>query len=949
MNSQSLFVPYRNCAHYRLMYALKYAFPLLFVGTLLSFQCQPKADSQVSLEEAEKIFAYEVYPMLESKCFACHGEDTEELKGEFDIRSLEGMLEGGESGNPALFPGHPEQSPMFVFATRADEDVAMPPKENDKLTEEQLRWLKRWIQGKAPWPDEDRRRELLAAEDWDYGGTIAVETSTARSQIWARRRYKAEDLWAFSPISTPQVPHAFLTKGQTNPIDAFINQKLEEADLSPARRADKHTLIRRLTFDLTGLPPTPEEVADFVNDNSPNAYEKVLERLLSSPHYGEQWARHWLDVVRYADTDGFSNDYARPNAWRYRDYVIRSFNDDKPYDQFLREQLAGDEMDPTKPEYLIATGFLRMGPWEHTGMSVAAETRQYYLDDVTNGVGETMLSLPLRCARCHDHKFDPIPTKDYYQIQAVFATTQFADREAPFMPEENLNRLDEEKAWIVKWLKEAEEGKAKINEKEENAAKKWYAERGKRYLPKRQRRKLPEDQQPPRYLGLSFDDLGARKMWDKQMQMLRHEMRRFEPLAFSVYNGPNRVIHSARPFTFPETIEGDPDSTFILTGGSVYAEDEWVMPGILSAVTTLDTLQHTHDQVHIPGTMEKRRLKFSHWVTHPQNPLTTRSIVNRIWQYHFGKGLAENSNNFGATGKKPTHPELLDWLATWFVENGWSIKKLHQLITTSEAYQRSSHSPNPQRLSTRDPDNLWLSVFTRRRLEAEEIRDAMLLTSGELNPETGGIPIRPEINMEVALQPRHTMGSIARAYEPSPEPEDRNRRTIYAQKYRNMPDPMLEVFNQPGPDLSCERRTTSAITPQVFTLLNSQNSQDRSIAFAHRMKNVASSLEEQIAFGLRWAWNREASEEEIGKAKMFVEKMIAHHKDNPPVKQTYPVEVKRRMFEEMTGEPFEYTERLDIYANYTPDLKAWEVDVQTRALADLALVLFNSNEFIYVY
>ena len=927
---------------------LTYALPLLFLGTLLLFHCQPTPQTTVTQEEAEKIFAFEVYPLLETKCFACHGEDTEELKGEFDIRTLEGMLAGGESGKPALFPGHPEKSPLYLLATRVDEDFAMPPKENDQLTPEQLEYLNRWIRGNAPWPDDIRRKELLAADDWDYGGTIAIKTSEARSETWARRRYKPEDLWAFQPRSTPKIPGS---SPNAHPIDAFIDQRLEEKGLKAARSADKSTLIRRMTYDLTGLPPSPEAITQFVEDESVAAYENAIKRLLDSPQYGEQWARHWLDVVRYADTDGFSNDYARPNAWRYRDYVIRSFNEDKPYDQFVREQLAGDEIDPDNPEMLIATGFLRMGPWEHTGMSVEAETRQYYLDDVTNGVGESMLSLPLRCARCHDHKFDPIPTKDYYQIQAIFATTQFATREAPFLPEENLDRMEEEKAWIVKWLQEIEAGTKAIKQKEEDAARAWFTQRGKRYLPKAQRRKLPEDQQPPRYLGLSFQDLGTLKMYNKNAQMLRREQQRFDPLAFSVYNGPNRLVHSARnqSFLMPKELGGSVDSTYILTGGSVYSPEELIFPGILSSITALDTLQLTRDYTQIPGSMEKRRLQFAHWVTHPANPLTTRSIVNRVWQYHFGKGLAENSNNFGATGKKPTHPELLDWLTNWFVENGWSLKKLHTLIMTSKAYQRVSHHPQYAQLQTLDPGNQWLSVFPPRRLEAEEIRDAMLLVSGELNPEHGGIPIRPEINMEVALQPRHTMGSIARAYQPSPRPEDRNRRTIYTQKYRNMPNPFLEVFNQPGPDLSCERRTTSAITPQVFTLLNSQNSQDRSIAFGNRMKEAAPSLKEQLAYGMRWAWNREPNHKEVDQALSYVEQRIKHHQAHPPEKREYPKVVQRKMFEEMTGEPFEYTEKLDIYSHYTPDLKAWEVDAQTRGLADFALVLFNSNEFMYVY
>lgn len=920
----------------------------LIILLMFCIGCQENTGEYISPEQAEKIFAFEVYPMLEAKCFACHGDDPEEIKGEFDIRSLESMLKGGESGHAAIAPGKPDQSPIFLAASRVDEDFAMPPKENDKLEEEQLQWLRKWIAGQAPWPSVDRRQELNAEGDWDFGGTITVKTSTARSQSWADRRYKPEDLWAFSPLKEVEPPTKF-TRKNSNPIDAFIDEKLAEAGIKAAPKADKQTLIRRATYDLTGLPPTPEEIEKFLKEKSSNAYEKLIDRLLASPQYGEQWARHWLDVARYADSDGFSNDYARPNAWRYRDYVIRSFNADKPYDQFVREQIAGDEIDANNPEMLIATGFLRMGPWEHTGMAVEAETRQYYLDDVTNSVGESFMSLPLRCARCHDHKFDPIPTKDFYRIQAVFATTQFADRPAAFLPEENLRLMPAEKAQLEKWLEDAQKEKEAINKKEEEAAKAWYTAKGKQYRNKNQRRKIPNSQKPPRYLGLTDQDLGVRKYLDKRRQTLRKEKGRFQPLAFSVYNGPRRIVHSARPNPMPENLEGQADSTFILTGGSVYSPEEWVDPGVLSAVSALDIRNYTQKDTLVPESIDKRRLAFAHWLTHPRNPLTSRSIVNRIWQYHFGKGIAENSNNFGITGKKPSHPELLDWLANDFVENGWSIKRLHRQIMTSKAYMRSSQHPNPELLERKDPQEQMLAVFQPRRLTAEELRDAMLMVSGELNLEMGGIPVRPEINQEVALQPRHTMGSIARAYQPSPKPEDRNRRTIYTQKRRHFTDPLLEVFNKPPSDLSCERRTASAVSPQAFTLLNSDNSRDRSIALAHRLEQAETNLEDQIKLAIELAWNRKASSRELKDSKAYVEKMLQWHQEHPPEKEAYPTKIKRSMFEEMTGEAFEYLEKLDVYENYSPDLKPWDVEASTRALADLALVLFNSNEFIYVY
>ena len=904
--------------------------------------------------DSEKLFTFQVYPMLESRCFGCHGDDPKEIEGDFDIRSLKGMLKGGESGHPAIVPGDPKASAIYFAATREDEDFSMPPKENDKLSQGELNDLYAWIEAGAPWPSDKRRQELIAAGGWDYKGKVAVSTSKALSESWANRKYNPTEIWAFYPLRDDPVPWEFVGNDSTlNPIDAFVNQKLQEYQLEPAPKAEKIALIRRATFDLLGLPPSADEIRNFIEDDSPTAFSKVVDRLLESPHYGEQWGRHWLDVVRYADSDGFSNDYHRPNAWRYRDYVIRSFNQDKPYNQFVLEQIAGDELDADNAENLVATGFLRMGPWEHTSMSVEAETRQYYLDDVTNAVGETFLSQPLRCARCHDHKFDPIPTRDYYRVQAVFATTQFAERPAPFLEEENLGLLEFEKDRVVRHLEKAEQDKKRINQKEEYHARKWMEARGMKYLPKRERAKLPESQKPPRYLGLSHQELGYRKLLEKRRQRYTKEMDGFEGLAFSVYNGPRRVINSNRILRMPEDMQGTMDNTFILTGGSVYAPSDQVQPGALSALsslqdsTNIDTKYDLSSEIS-PGN-ELRRLDLAQWIVNPENPLTSRSIVNRVWQYHFGKGIAENTNNFGVTGKQPTHPELLDWLATHFIENGWSLKDLHRLIMNSQVYQRSSRHPDSDQVKQKDPNNKYLAMFNPRRLEAEEIRDAMLFSSGELNPEIGGFPSRPEMHLEQALQPRHVMGSIAPAYQPSPTPEMRNRRSIYALKLRGLTDPMMEVFNQPPSDLSCERRTASSVTPQVFMLFNDRSVRDRAVALANKLQNEHNQVDAQISHAITQILNRPANKEEITRAIDFLEKMLVYHQENDIPKEPYPVKVEREMFEEMTGEIFHFVEELEVYKDYQADLKTWEVPAETRALADLCVVLFNSNEFIYVY
>lgn len=926
---------------------------LLLAGTFGS--CNQSGSNAGNDLDAEKLFTFQIYPMLESRCFTCHGEDPKEIEGEFDIRSLKSIIKGGESGNPAIIPGDPENSPIYFAATREDDDFAMPPKENDKLSQGELNDLFAWIEAGAPWPDKKRRQELISAGGWNYGGKVAVSTSDALTESWANRKYNPSEIWAFYPLRDHPIPwESVANDSSLNPIDAFIYQKLQEYQLEWAPRADKLTLIRRATYDLLGLPPSPQEIKTFLDDNSPNAFNKVVDRLLESPHYGEQWGRHWLDVVRYADSDGFSNDYKRPNAWRYRDYVIRALNEDKPYNQFVLEQIAGDELDPEDPENLVASGFLRMGPWEHTGMSVEAETRQYFLDDVTNAVGETFLSQPLRCARCHDHKFDPIPTKDYYQIQAIFATTQFAERPASYLEEENTTMLPNEKQRVLDLLEKAKKERLGINQKEEYFARKWMEERGMKYVPKKERWSMPENQKPPVYYGLTNQELGYRKLLQKRVQRYSKEMDGYEGLAFAVYNGPRRILNSNRVLRMPESIEGDLDESFVLTGGSVYSPSDKVIPGVLSALSSLqDSLvsqkaQSTLD-VEISPKKDLRRLDFARWVINPENPLTSRSIANRVWQYHFGKGIAENTNNFGVTGRQPTHPELLDWLAMNFMENGWSLKAIHRLIMSSDVYQRSGNHPSLEQLEVTDPGNKYLAKFEPRRLEAEEIRDAMLFASGELNPSIGGFPIRPEMHPEQALQPRHIMGSIAPAYQPSPTPQSRNRRSIYALKLRGLVDPMMEVFNQPMSDLSCERRTASSVTPQVFMLFNDRSVRDRGISLANRLRKEHGALENQLSEAISQILNRPASKEEIVKAKSYWGKMMIYHQENPFPKEEFPSSVEREMFEEMTGELFQFVEELEVYNNYQADLKTWEVDPETRALADFCIVLFNSNEFIYVY
>lgn len=904
------------------------------------------------VSEGEKLFALHVKPLFAEKCNACHGDEPDNLKGGFDMRTREAMLRGGEYfGEEVLMPGKGEESFLYLTTTRTEEDYEMPPKAADALTEQQQWWIRDWINEGAPWPEEDRVNDIQER----YAEGVQMELSRALSEDWQKRRYKAEDLWAYQTLTRPQIPGPEATglREGANPVDAFLAAKLNELGIEPAPEAEPGILVRRASFDLTGLPPTPAEVTAFLaawEVDPAGAWSDLIDRLLASPHYGEQWGRHWLDVVRYADSSGFANDYERPNTWRYRDYVIRSFNADKPYERFVREQIAGDEISKRKdPEALIATGFLRMGAWEHTGMSVARVTRQLFLDDVTDSVGQVFLAHALQCAKCHDHKFDPVPTRDFYSMQAIFATTQFAEVETGWLPGENRTGMKEDRELLLRRIEDNEERLAFAEERQRYYEAKYFEEKGLPY----------ESVKEAKAAGLKGDDLPAGKLYEKPEEFglerigrkwesrFRWELDRYEPIAYTVYNGATRA---PRGNVGREKIPADPlqggvlEQTAILGGGDPFAPTDPVKPGVLSAVPGgLD--------YEIPETVSGRRTALANWIADPDNTLTARVMMNRVWQYHFGKAIAGNPNNFGATGKKPTHPELLDWLAAEFIEQGWSVKAMHRLLMKSEAYRRSTNFPSPSLLAEKDPEGTSYAVFPPRRLAAEELRDAMLLVSGELNREAGGIPIRPDMNMEAALQPRMIMGTFAPAYFPSPEPEARNRRTIYAHKTRGQRDPFLEVFNQPGPDLSCEFRDASNVTPQVFTLFNSEESLDRAIAFASRVleEKKEQTDADAVARAFQLAYGRTALPEEISAGLQHWEEMTAIQEGIEFAPRSYPVEISREATEENTGRPFTFAEKLRVFESYTHDLQPHEVDARTRAFADLCLVLLNSNEFVYLY
>lgn len=643
---------------------------------------------------------------------------------------------------------------------------------------------------------------------------VMLASSLPASDIAPLENYTARERghWAFMKRTAPAIP-AFSTAADRawvkNPVDAFILQRLQKAGLKPSAPADRVTLIRRLYFDLIGLPPSPREVADFLADKSPDAYQKIVERLLASPHYGERWGQHWLDIARFAETDGFEYDTHRNDAWRYRDYVIRAFNTDKPYDRFLTEQLAGDEISPGDDELLVAAGFNRLGPLrKNAGNQEVASSRNEVLTEMTNAVGSAMLGVTLGCARCHNHKFDPVRQSDYYRLQAFFAAAYDKD--------------------IIKATPEQQTA--------------WKA-------------KAAPIEQEMKKINASMKDLQGRtdaasldfkEALTKQLEVLQDQMPAPLPALHSVGNAPEKrsAIH-------------------------LLARGEYTAKGARVGMRPLGVLL-PDGAPELPETIAKPRAELAKWVVAPENPLTSRVMVNRIWQYHFGRGIVATSNDFGRMGARPTHPELLDYLANEFVSGGFSIKRIHRLILDSQTYQQASQPPGDPALKAlaleKDPQNKLLWRFARQRLAAEQLRDAMLAVSGTLNPRQGGPSVMIPLDQ----------GLVKTLYKPSQwkparDPAEHNRRSIYLIAKRNLRLPFMEVFDAPDLQASCTRRESSTHAPQALELLNGDFANRQAEALARRLEAEAgSNLRRQIDLGYRLVTGRAARPEEIKLALDFL-------------------------------------------------------------------------------
>jgi hypothetical protein len=613
--------------------------------------------------------------------------------------------------------------------------------------------------------------------------------------------------WAFQPRKDA-APPSFTDPADKawvkTPVDAFLLAALKKAGLKPAPAAGRATLIRRVTFDLTGLPPTPGEIDAFVRDPSPGAWEKVVDRLLASPHYGEQWGRHWLDVVRFAESDGYEYDMHRPDAWRYRDYVVQSYNDDKPYNQFVKEQLAGDEMDAKNTACLIASGFNRLGPLrKNAGNQDVASSHNEVLTEMTNIVGASFLGVTVGCARCHDHKFDPFRQSDYYRLQAHFAQTQPNDLV--------LASKEEQDAWKAK----ADPVQQEVRRLQAQLRRAPDADKAKIEL---QLEALDDKLPPPLSSIYSVQD-DARKV--SPIKILFH----------GDYLNPVATV-GVRPL------------------------------GILLPESAPD----------VPLETDRPRLRLAEWIVDPANPLTARVMVNRIWQDHFGRGLVSSPNDFGRMGARPSHPELLDWLANRFVEGGWKIKAIHRLILLSSAYRQSSLSPLEKVAIAKDSENALLWKFSQRRLEAEEIRDAMLTISGRLNPKAGGPSFMVPIDPDLVLMLKRPQYWVA-----TRDKSEYDRRTIYMIYKRNLRLPFVEVFDAPDTLLSCARREQSTHAPQALEMLNGQTSNELAAVLAARLlKERATS-----AGRVDYAWRLAAGRLPAPSEKALALKFLAGAGDDP--------------------------------------------------------------------
>ncbi len=966
----------------------------LTLTTAIAFGLVHAACGESPREGDSVSFESDVRPILKAHCLECHGEG-EELEGGLDLRLRRLIFAGGDSG-PALVEGQPDESLLLERTISED----MPPGDT-KLTPEQLDTIRQWIARGAK--------------------TIRPEPDSIPDGVYVPEEER--DFWSFRPIQKRHMPQVKNRDRVRTPIDAFLLRRLEQQQLSFSPDADRRTFIRRATFDLTGLPPTPAEVRRFVDDKDTAAVEKLIDRLLESPEYGERWGRHWLDVVGYADSEGYTiDDPIRPNAYHYRDYVIGAFNDDLPFDRFIREQLAGDEiigypkrnLTPDETAKLIATGFLRMVP-DGTGKVPSDEqpiARNQVMADAIQVVGSSLLGLTLNCAQCHNHRYDPIPQSDYYQIRAIFQpaydcenwrapksrlvslytdvdrkTAAEIEAEAKKVDAEYQQRSEELIAETLEdqlvqhvpeelhdALRKAFQTPAKERTDQQKAHLKQFPKilkisRGSLYLYDRDiRSKLAglkktlktkssqylEVAQTKALAALDADTAKqlsaviktpARERTDAQQQLLAahadvevtlENLDQFDPSAaaelealkaeidrtkerapqLAAISERAKAIRAKKPkenFVRALTeIPGKVPDTFLFARGDHRSPLHKLQPAVLTvpARELAIDIPLNSDGLQTSG----RRLAYAEYLTSGQHPLVARVLVNRFWMHHFGKGIVATPGDFGLLGDRPSHPELLDWLASEFMASGWSLKQFHKLVMTSTAYRQSLRSIP---IDDVDPDNRLLSGMSLRRLEAETLRDSVLAVSGNLNPKRSGppVPVMPDRVGQIVIGIENE-----NAGRPGPKIDMKGeefRRSVYVQVRRSRPLGMLDTFDAPRMSPNCESRSTSTVAPQSLLLMNSDFVVQQSTIFARRVrKEAGDDLRAQVRQAWELALCELPSDQQINQAISFIDQQTKNLSSSP--------EAKKLAANDKTK---------------TPEL---------LALSSFCQMLFSSNRFLYV-
>jgi mono/diheme cytochrome c family protein len=867
----------------------------------------PPEERTAGPAESDLYFEKHVRPILKAHCFQCHGEEPEP-EGGLDIRLVRLMSEGGYSG-AALVAGEPHES--LIWQRIADEE--MPPGEKqlseaDKQTI--LSWIRQGVRTARPEP-EDPDAVKVTQEELSH--------------------------WSFQPITRPQPPYNVLAESAdagnqaASPIDAFVGESLQAAGLEFNPPADRRTLIRRLSIDLHGLPPTPAEVAEFLADDSPDAYRRLVGKLLDSPRYGVRWGRHWLDAVGYAESDGnIPQDQPRAHAWHYRDYVIEAFNDDKPYDQFIVEQLAGDELiagqpdsnNPRHVELLAATGMLRMPP-DVTQTNNSLLDRNQAVADMLSVFGTSVLGVTVGCAQCHDHRYDPIPIEDYYRLRAVFD---------PAFP---LHQWKQPRQRLIDMTDDKTRERAAEIEAEAVAVEEDINRRRREHcqgIQDREIDKVPEERREAVRTAIGTQ---PSEQTDEQKKLLDRfpkvrtvdwiigQLIEYDREAYDKFEKDREEVDAIREtkplermiMAVEESSERIPESR-VFFRGSPESPTESVEPAELTALAAKRNPVEILVVAEADRLTTGRRLAYARQLTDGSHPTLARVIVNRVWMHHFGQGLVLTPGDFGLDGEPPSHPALLDWLASDFMDHGWSVKRLHRQILLSRTYRQASGG-GASLAAEIDPENRWLSRMNLRRLDAESIRDAVLLVSGQLNEQLGGpsVPVAEDGEGKAVIGKRLKKNGLFSGVEEVGG--QANRRSLFITTRRDLPLNLLQTFDLPEMNPSCQRRDSSTVASQALFFLNDSFIVDATGKMADHLWRREEGLSERVSLGFEACFSQPPSEAELADSLDFL----------------------RRQTEIFAADPSEaWQERLQ------EDHEAAE----RRALASLCQVLMSSNRFLYV-